>query len=747
MLLAVVVSPTGRWCGPTRAAAARTRWPRANLGRRPGWWWPRALLVDYVMTVAVSVAAGVDNIISAVPALNPYRVAIDVGFVALLTAMNLRGVRESGRAFAVPTYLFIAGVLVDDRHRAGPDGVRHAPVAESAGSAGRTPSTVGLTGLALVLLALRAFSSGCTALTGVEAISNGVPAFRPPKSEQRRPHDGRDGRPRDRHVRRHHRAGADRRMCTSPRTPATWSASPATARPTPQRTVIAQIAAAVFGGTQLVMFFFIQAATALILILAANTAFNGFPLLGSILAQDRYLPRQLHTRGDRLAFSNGIILLAVIAGALIYAFDGSIDPADPALHPGRVHLVHALPGRHGAALEPGAARRTRPGRAGAGSTAPGSSTPSARCFTGAGPGRRDGHQVHPRRLPGRHRHAAAVRDDARHPPPLRPGRRRAATPSRAGMVLPTRIHAIVLVSRLHKPTLRALAYAQATRPDTLTALTVVDHAEEVQRAAGRVGRARHPGAADRARLAVPGHHPPGAGLRRRLRRDSPRDVVVVYIPEYVVGRWWEHLLHNQSALRLKARLLFQRGVMVTSVPWQLDSSRRRAADPPTTCGRRRGQTRLACRRMTDPPARSPGWPRARPGTAGAGRARRRHGRSGVADRGLVPAARRPLAGQRGAAVPGAGVAAAVIGGLWPGAGRGARLRPAGQLLLRPAVPHPHRGEPRPRHRPGGLRRWSRPPSAVAVDLAARQRAAAARSGDRGRRCWPASRRPGRRTAR
>jgi amino acid transporter len=153
-----------------------------NLGRRAGLVVAAALMVDYVMTVAVSVAAGVDNIISAAPQLNPYRVAINVGFVAVLMAMNLRGVRESGRAFAIPTYLFIVGVMVMVAVGLGRVAFGHALEAESAGYQVR-PEQVGLTGLALLLLALRAFASGCTALTGVEAISNGVPAFRAPKGE------------------------------------------------------------------------------------------------------------------------------------------------------------------------------------------------------------------------------------------------------------------------------------------------------------------------------------------------------------------------------------------------------------------------------------------------------------------------------------------------------------------------------------------------------------------------------------
>jgi amino acid transporter len=153
-----------------------------NLGRSAGLVVASALLVDYVMTVAVSVAAGVDNIISAMPSLNPHRVAINIGFVLVLMAMNLRGVRDSGRTFAIPTYLFIAGVTVMIVVGLGRTVFGDAPVAESAGWQVR-PEQVGLTGLALVFLMLRAFASGCTALTGVEAISNGVPAFRPPKGE------------------------------------------------------------------------------------------------------------------------------------------------------------------------------------------------------------------------------------------------------------------------------------------------------------------------------------------------------------------------------------------------------------------------------------------------------------------------------------------------------------------------------------------------------------------------------------
>ena len=541
-----------------------------NLGSSAGLVVAAALLVDYVMTVAVSVAAGVDNIISAMPALNPYRVAINIGFVAVLTAMNLRGVRESGRVFAVPTYLFVAGVLALIAVGLGRTVLGDAPVAESAAWQVRPePAQVGLTGLALLFLGLRAFSSGCTALTGVEAISNGVPAFRPPKAEN-----------------------AARTMATMGVLSIAMFAGitalaiisdvryvehtcdligiPGNCETDAQRTVIAQLAAAVFGGTDSVMFFFIQAATALILILAANTAFNGFPLLGSILAEHRYLPRQLHTRGDRLAFSNGIILLALVAGVLIYIFDGSVTRLIQLYILGvftSFTLSQAGMVRHWNRLlaterDPRARSRMHRSRVinGVGAV-----------FTGL---------VLVVVLVTKFTHGAylvviaipalfvMMRSIRRHYD------RVAAelAPDPGGMVLPSRIHAVVLVSRLHKPTLRALAYARATRPDTLTALTAAITSEEVR--ALQAEWDAHDIPVPLTVVESPYRDITGSVLSHiaELRAEHPRDLIAVYIPEYVVDRWWEHLLHNQSALRLKARLLYQRQVMVTNVPWQLDST-------------------------------------------------------------------------------------------------------------------------------------------------------------------------------
>jgi amino acid transporter len=542
-----------------------------NLGPRAGLVVAAALLVDYVMTVAVSVAAGVDNIISAIPDLNPYRVAINIGFIALLTAMNLRGVRESGRAFAIPTYAFIAGVMLMIGIGLFRALLGDAPQAESA-NYGIHAEQAGLNTLAIALLALRAFSSGCTALTGVEAISNGVPAFRKPKS-----------------------LNAARTMTAMGSLAITMFAGvtaialishvrvvehacdligfPGDCNNDAQRTVIAQIAAAVFGNNS-VMFFYIQAATALILILAANTAYNGFPLLTSILAQDRYLPRQLHTRGDRLAYSNGIILLAVVAGGLIYAFDGSttrliqlyilgVFTSFTLCQTGMVaHWNRALRD----ADTP--AQRLRIHRARA-------INAFGACFTGVVlvvvmiTKFTHGAYLVVIAIPvlfvimqSIHRHYAAVRAELR-------------TVDEDEPTLPSRIHAIVLISGWHKATQRALMFAKATRPDTLTALTVnVDDAET--RALVREW--------EELNVSIPLkviESPyreitrPVVNYIKKQRQSGPRDVVNVYIPEYVVGRWWENLLHNQSSLRLKGRLLFEPGVMVTSVPWQLHSSAHR----------------------------------------------------------------------------------------------------------------------------------------------------------------------------
>jgi amino acid transporter len=545
-----------------------------NLGPGAGLVVAAALLVDYIMTVAVSVAAGVDNIISAVPGLNPHRVEVNLAFITLLTAMNLRGMRESGRIFAVPTYMFVIGVLALIVVGFGQILLGHSPVPESANWQIRPePSHVGLTGLALALLAMRAFSSGCTALTGAEAISNGVPAFRPPKADNAAKTMGLMGilsiimfsgvtaLALLTHVR------YIENTCD-------LIGFPGNCQTDAQRTIIAQLAAAVFGGTHSVMFYYIQAATALILILAANTAYNGFPLLGSILANHRYLPRQLHTRGDRLAFSNGIVVLAVIAGALIWLYKGSVTSLIQLYILGvftsftlsQTGMVRHWKRALATERDPRARGRMHRARAinafGAVLTGLVLVIVTATKFT-------HGAYLIVIAVPLLFLMMRAIR---RHYDRVAVELR----PEPGGIVLPSRIHAVVLVSQLHRPTLRALAYARATRPDTLTAVTVAITSEEVRALQAEWSDRKIP-------VSLTILDSPYRDLTEsilayvnELSQQHPRDLIVVYVPEYVVGHWWEHLLHNQSALRLKARLLFQRNVMVTNVPWQLRSTRAEA---------------------------------------------------------------------------------------------------------------------------------------------------------------------------
>ncbi|MGM0351997.1 APC family permease [Streptomyces sp. ECR3] len=546
----------------------------ANLGENAGLVVGAALLVDYVMTVAVSVASGVDNIISAVPHLHAQRVPMALGFVALLAVVNLRGVRESGRAFAAPTYLFVSGVLIMIATGLFRYLVADAPVAESA-SYGIRPQEgdAQLAGVALVLLVLRAFSNGCTALTGVEAISNGVPAFRKPKS-----HNAAItlaamgliavtmfvGVTTLAIVAKVHIADDACRLTGLGQDCSAYQ----------QRTVIAQIAAAVFGGESSFGFYYIQAATALVLILAANTAFNGFPLLSSILAQRRYLPRQLHSRGDRLAFSNGIVALAVTAGLLLWGFEASVTAlihlyilgvftSFTLSQTGMVrHWNQALSTESDPALR----RRHRVARA---------INAVGAVFTGLVlvvvlfTKFLDGAwlAVLAAGVLWLLMRAIRMRYD-------RTAAELTSTDPHTDLTPPSRVLAIVLVSNVHKPTLRALAYARASKPDRLEALTVaVDHDETraLEEQWQRLGIDVPLKVLDSPYREVTR---PVVDYVRSLGRESTRDMVGVYIPEYVVGRWWENLLHNQSALRIKARLRFTAGVMVISVPWQLLSSAR-----------------------------------------------------------------------------------------------------------------------------------------------------------------------------
>jgi amino acid transporter len=534
-----------------------------------------ALLIDYVMTVAVSVSSGIDNLISAAPGLNGARVWMAVGVVALLTAVNLRGVRESGAAFAVPTYAFIVGLGIMVVVGAIKVIIGHPLTAESANYSIK-PQETGLAGFALVFFVLRAFSSGCAALTGVEAIANGVPAFKEPKSKNAATTLVLMGATAVTlfmgitllAVKAHVRIVDPANTCDIRNFPGNCHTDA-------QRTIIAQVSSAVFGNSHNPMFYFIQGATALILVLAANTAFNGFPLLGSVLAQDRWLPRQLHTRGDRLVFSNGIIFLASVASFLIIVYHANVTRLIQLYilgvftsftlgQSGMVrHWNRLIPQQTDPKARAQMRRKRIINATGAAIAGLVLVIVTITKFT-------RGAYLVVIAMPllfllmrSIHRHYTRVSVE------LEPDFDQET-------VLPSRNHAIVLVSKIHKPTLRALAYARATRPSTIEAVTVqVDPAETKGLRDEWLARELP---VELKVLESPYREvtKPVLDYVKSIRRKSPRDVVTVFIPEYVVGHWWENLLHNQSALRLKGRLLFTPGVMVTSVPWQLMSSERRA---------------------------------------------------------------------------------------------------------------------------------------------------------------------------
>jgi uncharacterized protein (DUF697 family) len=428
-----------------------------------------------------------------------------------------------------------------------------------------------IVGFALAFLMARAFSSGCAALTGVEAISNGVPAFEKPKSRNA--------------ATTLLLLGA---IAVSLLMGITVLAKkigvqlvdhPATQLSgTPpgyyQKTLVTQLAQTVFGSFH-IGFLLLTTVTALILVLAANTAFNGFPVLGSVLAQHSYLPRQLHTRGDRLAFSNGIAFLSAAALLAIIAFRAELS-ALIQLYIVGVFISFTLSQigmvRHWTRLlrtetDPSARRKMVRSRVvnTIGFIATGAVllvVMVTKFLAGAWIAVvAMGLLFIIMKLIRKH-YDTVNRELAEQ------------EAAQNEVVLPSRNHALVLVSKLHLPTLRALAYARATRPDALEAITVsVDDAETRE----LVHKWEHSDINVPLKVIASPYREitrPVLDYVKRVSKESPRTVVTVFIPEYVVGRWWEQLLHNQSALRLKGRLLFMPGVMVTSVPWQLTSSER-----------------------------------------------------------------------------------------------------------------------------------------------------------------------------
>ncbi len=542
-----------------------------NLGPTAGLTVAAALLVDYVLTVAVSVSSGVQNVEAMIPQIQGYEGWVAAGCIIVLTTLNLRGVRESGTLFAIPTYGFMFAVLgmigwglfqilfLDIPLRA--------PTAnyEVVGD----PFYMQMNAFAMIALLARAFSSGCAALTGVEAIANGVPAFRKPKSKNAATtlallgvvaismmlgiitlanltglklidaHGGSyflvDGKEVDY-----------------------------------DQTAMGQLAETIFHGFPF-GFYFVIIATFVILFLAANTAFNGFPVLASILARSEYLPRALYTRGDRLAYSNGILALATPAILLVLAFNASVTALIQLYVVGvfvsftvsQLGMVRHWT-RH-LAIETDPAERGRMIR--------------SRIINAIGlvcTGTVLIIVLISKFIYGAYIAVIAmlivfVIMKAIHRHYQKVARETAASPDDV-RTLPSRVRAVVLVFDLSKPSMRALNFAKAIRPSSLACITVA--AEEHETRALLDAWEREDLDVSLTVLASPYREVTRPVLEyvNSLRSANPRDVVCVFIPELVVGHWWEQPLHNQSALILRTRLFFMPGVMVTSVPYRLESS-------------------------------------------------------------------------------------------------------------------------------------------------------------------------------
>jgi amino acid transporter len=504
---------------------------RENLGTIPSLTAGAALLIDYVLTVAVSAAAGVAAFTSAVPGLREHRIAIGILAIAIITLANLRGVKESGTIFAVPTYGFIACVALLIGW--GAVGV------VVAGAPAHPVEMPAATHSLSLLLILRAFSSGCTALTGIEAISDGVPAFKPPESRN---------------------AGLTLVAMTlilgTMFAGITFLAHTYGVVPREDQTVVSQIARHVFGGG--VLYYVIQAFTALILFVAANTAFADFPRLSSFLARDRFLPRQLANRGDRLVFSNGIVTLGVLAAALLAAFGGETHALIP-LYAVGVFLSFTVSqsgmvARWRRARGPGWRRQLAINATGAVATGGVALIIGVTKFV-------HGAWIVVLLIPLLI--VAFLRIRAHYDVVVRQLSLEGYEPSAP---VPPRI--IVPIGGVHRATVRAVEYAR-TLNEHVTAV-YIDQYGDANRVLERWGEWGH--GTPIVVLTSPYRSMVGPLLDYigRIREaQGGKGLVTVVLPEFMPSRWWQHFLHNQSALLLKGALLFRRDVVVVNVPFHL----------------------------------------------------------------------------------------------------------------------------------------------------------------------------------
>lgn len=509
---------------------------KANLGIWPGLIAAAALMIDYVLTVAVSVAAGVAALTSAVPSLLPHRTGIGVGIIILILLVNLRGVRESGKIFATPTYVFIVSVFFMLAM-----GFVRMIMGQPTESPACQPIVPEATEELTLLVLLRAFSSGCTALTGVEVISNGVSAFRKPE-------------PRNASITMAAMAIILGTMFAG----ISVMAHHLRIIPCADETVVSQIARATFGTS--FMYYLIQTSTMLILFLAANSAYNGFPRLASLLAKDGYMPHQMAEMGDRLVFSNGIILLGAFSCLLMVLFKGDTHALIP-LYAVGVFLSFTM-SQAGMVkrwlVKKGPHWRKKLVINGIGAVATGIATLiiGITKFT-------HGAWIVIGLLPvmvmwfrAVHAHYQAVEEQislARdHRPPQ-----------------PRRNTVIVPISGVNRAVIRALDYARSRATDIRAVLVDVDPEQtakiEMQWAQWGCG-------VQLVVLPSPYRSVLATLLNyiEELLEKDPNGWVTVVIPEILPAKWWQTILHNQRALMLKGALLFKERVILTDVPFHLE---------------------------------------------------------------------------------------------------------------------------------------------------------------------------------
>jgi len=507
---------------------------RENLGAVAGLVAAAALLVDYVLTVSVSVAAGVAAVTSAFPAVVPHKVAIGVACVTAIALANIRGVRESGRIFAVPTYFFIVSfgfMIAEGLFRLATGSLPRRPPPE-------LPAAEALTWF----LVLRAFSSGCTAMTGTEAISNGIPAFRPPESRNAAI-----------------TLGWMAVVLGTFFVGLTVLADRLGIVPVPEETVVSQIARRLHGSG--LFYYAIQAATALILVLAANTSFADFPRLSSLLARDRFIPRQFATLGERLVFSNGIMVLGAMAALLLVLFGGETHALIP-LYAVGVFISFTLSQsgmvrRWWYRREPGWRHRLVINGVGAVTTGIVTLVIAATKFT-------HGAWIVVLVVPTL---VAAFLAMRRHYDEV------AEQLSLEGLARPPELRhtVLVIVGDLHRGVVRAVQYAK-----TLAAPKVAVRAVFVETDPARTAKLEEKWA--RWGLGVPLVilNSPYRSLLRplveyldALQAQGDDHMVTVVIPEFLPGKWWQHVLHNQTALLIKGTLLFRKNTVVVDVPYLL----------------------------------------------------------------------------------------------------------------------------------------------------------------------------------